>query len=115
MEEEKSESRKGKENDVTGQGLFPPAADADSCGSKSYRKFAATEYTARTFPSIALIPLEVYIKSFPASPGELCILIARSLFCKRPTTLCLPCDPLINQAVANPPSLRLILSIAPRP
>lgn len=37
MEEEKSESRKGKENDVTGQGLFPPAADADSCGSKSYR------------------------------------------------------------------------------
>lgn len=23
MEEEKSESRKGKENDVTGQGLFP--------------------------------------------------------------------------------------------
>lgn len=27
MEEEKSESRRGIENDVTGQGLFPPAAE----------------------------------------------------------------------------------------
>lgn len=76
MEEEKSESRKGKRERRHGSGAFPPAADADSCRSKSYRvcysyyvlhpwRYFVPDYTKQCGTTMELPQPERPARSYP--------------------------------------------------